>query len=213
MGRRASDFAGKRLGTWTVEGDSGERYQGSVVWLLRCDCGRTCLATSRELARGSVPPCDSCGGAAVRSAAVEPGMVFGALTVERVDGARARVMCECGRVREVEVRDLVRGAATSCGCGVERHRRAAASCGAVEGTRLSSLTQKTRDASASGVTGVTRGSVEGSWMARIKLAGEDYYLGQFPSLDAAVRARRDAEAALYAPLLERHGRQPDSRGR
>lgn len=208
LGRRAADLAGRRVGTWTVEEKTDLRDRGNVVWRCRCDCGRTRLAPSRDIIRGRVPACDSCGA----SGAPEVGMVFGALTVERVDGARALVRCECGREREVEVRDLVRGAATSCGCGIERLRRAAASCGAVEGTRLSSLTQRTRDGSASGVKGVTRGSVEGSWVARIKLAGEEHYLGQFPSLEEAVDARIRAEEALYEPLLRRHGRGGDGTG-
>lgn len=206
MSRHASDLSGRRVGTWTVEEPTDIRDHGSVVWLCKCDCGRTRLVASRDIVRRRVRPCDAY---ADDSATVAPGAVFGALTVEAVNGSRARVRCECGREKDVEARDLARGAVTSCGCGIERLRRAAASCGAVDGTRLSSLTQRTRTRSASGVKGVTRGSVEGSWMARIKLAGEEYYLGQYPSLDEAVAARRRAEDALYGPVLRRYGRGDD----
>ena len=148
MSRHASDLSGRR-----IRGRSGTyRYQGpwqrrvALQMRLRADAP----GASRDIVRGRVRPCDAC---TDDSAAVAPGAVFGALAVEAVNGSRTRVRCECGREKDVEARDLARGAVTSCGCGIERLRRAAASCGAVDGTRLSSLTQRTRTRSASGCQG------------------------------------------------------------
>lgn len=201
MGRPAENLAGRRFGDLVAIEDTGERDHGSAVWRCLCSCGRVTSASARDLMRGSVKSCGKC------SQSVREGRRFGALTA--VQETRPGVWlcrCECGREKVVEARDLLRGAVTSCGCGIARMRRAKASAGAVEGTRLSSLTQRTRETSASGVKGVTRGNTEGTWAARIKFQGHDYYLGQYKSCEAAVEARKHAEEMLFEPTLRRYGR-------
>ena len=49
------DLTGQRFGMLEILGDSGERNNGGVVWVAKCDCGITIKATSRKLNQHKSP--------------------------------------------------------------------------------------------------------------------------------------------------------------
>lgn len=51
------DMIGKKFGKLTVITKTSATKNGSIVWECQCDCGKTRLATSRELNSGSVKSC------------------------------------------------------------------------------------------------------------------------------------------------------------
>lgn len=51
------DLTGQRFGKLTVLSDTGQRHYGSVVWLCRCDCGKSTKATSGVLRSGKKLSC------------------------------------------------------------------------------------------------------------------------------------------------------------
>lgn len=55
--RKIVDLAGQRFGRLVAIKDSGQRTDGKVVWLCRCDCGQTCDARSRSLIYGEKRSC------------------------------------------------------------------------------------------------------------------------------------------------------------
>jgi hypothetical protein len=79
----------------------------------------------------------------------------------------------------------------------------------VEDTRLRLLTSKKHktDKPNSGIKGVSWNN--GSWVARITVNKQDYYLGRFPDtkegLKEAVEARRKAEEKYFKPILKKYG--------
>lgn len=60
---RGHDISGKRFGLLTALRPAG-RIHGSVVWLLKCDCGglatRTCGSLNQAMKLGSEPQCAEC---------------------------------------------------------------------------------------------------------------------------------------------------------
>jgi len=46
---RRLDITGQKRGRLTAIKDTGERQNGASVWLWRCDCGNTCLATPSQV--------------------------------------------------------------------------------------------------------------------------------------------------------------------
>lgn len=113
MGKR--DLTGQTFGRLTaIEAtpDSNKR----LVWLCRCDCGKTKYVESSSLVRGLTR---SCGCLRVNDLT---GRTFGRLTVlkQADDTSTKRVSwicaCECGSTKIVRGGDLKTGRTLSCGC-------------------------------------------------------------------------------------------------
>ena len=96
------------------------------------------------------------------------------------------------------------GVITSCGCGIEKHRRAGLTLGRVEGTCLDSLKRGVQKNNKSGVRGVFWHNRRKKWCAQIKFQGKLRHLGYFDELEDAAKARRKAEEELFDPILKRH---------
>lgn len=90
--------------------------------------------------------------------------------------------CDCGRETVVKSYHLKDGHTISCGC-VKAGRR-------------------TRKNNASGATGVCWDNARKRWVASIYAKGKLRYLGSYEGFDEAVAARRKAEEAVYAIVLD-----------
>ena len=111
------DLAGKRFGTWTVLGDSGERAKsGSVMWECVCDCGTQRNVKGSSLRRGDS---NNCGCSRRRDITGES---FGQLTAlkstekDSLGNALWECSCECGNLHTLPYSALVSGRIKSCGC-------------------------------------------------------------------------------------------------
>lgn len=199
------DLSQQRFGKLTALEPTDERDSGSVIWACRCDCGRTAKVSARNLTNGHTKSCGCLSGDPVSQ-----GEAFGALIAkERVGTSESgqslwRCVCECGGEVIVEGAQLRYGVITSCGCGIEKRRRAGLTLGRVEGTCLDSLKRGIQKNNKSGVRGVFWDKRKGKWCAQIKFQGKNHFLGYFDELEDAAKARRKAEEELFDPILKRH---------
>ncbi len=119
---RKYDLTGRRFGKLTVEGDSGERKGGCVLWKCRCDCGGTILAMRHELESGNAASCGCVKKQHASHGRAEDlaGRRFGRLTVlRRAEGpgiVRWHCRCDCGKETVVSAVQLKTGKTRSCGC-------------------------------------------------------------------------------------------------
>lgn len=117
-------LVGQRYGHLTVEYDTGERKNRSVVWMCKCDCGREHKVTSNNLNGGQVKSCGHKDCPYHRRYKDLTGQKFGRLTALyptfMKDGSHMYWMCKCDcgnpKLKEVSSSDLQRGSVQSCGC-------------------------------------------------------------------------------------------------
>ena len=115
---------GVKVGATTVIAKSGVDKQGAVVWLCRCDCGETRLATSAQINAKNIRLCKCQRNIDGRTAPKShdlTGRTFDRLTVvEQVptNKKQARWLCDClcGNKTSVLASCLVYGTTKSCGC-------------------------------------------------------------------------------------------------
>ncbi|MCD7778445.1 MAG: transcriptional regulator [Clostridiales bacterium] len=106
----------------TVEGDTGLRKNGYIVWRCRCDCGGIINVDVRTLRRGTVQDCGCV-------SKTKPGqrditnLRFGLLTAryctEKRDAQGSyywHCTCDCGGEIDVSIHRLQAGYRKSCGC-------------------------------------------------------------------------------------------------
>ena len=115
----------QRFGRLTVEEETPERKNKSVVWKCRCDCGAEVYLSTKELRSDGVIQCKNCGVdrqplTGRRESLI--GKTFGRLTViEETDKRRDgniiyKCQCSCGKITEVCSKELKNGDTKSCGC-------------------------------------------------------------------------------------------------
>ena len=206
------DLTGKQFGKLTVLEYVAATADHSAHWLCRCECGNECTVQSRVLREGLQK---SCGCGRRRDLT---GKRFGKLTaVERSDryvetksGGRKylwKCVCDCGEVvyrLPEKLRDHTNSACDRCG---EQSKVAAMvqSAGYAEGTQLKKIAStKAQKTSKSGIRGVFFNNRTGKWRAVLMFQGVNHYLGEYRELADAVKARTDAEALYYGPILEKH---------
>lgn len=111
------DLVGQRFGKLVVLKDSGKRSKGSgVIWLCKCDCGKTFETLGPGLKSGATKSC--------RCLRIHNlvGKKFGKLTVLRDSGERRKnamlwtCLCSCGKLTNVRAICLSSGQTKSCGC-------------------------------------------------------------------------------------------------
>lgn len=118
--------------------------------------------------------------------------------------------CDCGN--EVYVRKylLLNGSTRSCGClskELKKERfdkQPLCEKDAYKGTRIGTLTSKTRFNSKSGVKGVSFHKATQKWRARITIQGKVIYLGTFTNKEDAIKARKEAEEIYFKPIIEEY---------
>lgn len=111
------DITGKKFGRLTAMKDSGERKNGHVLWLCRCECGEYCKIRSATLINGHTKSCGCLKGRDI------VGERFGKLLVIKELDKRAvnrnkmwLCKCDCGQKQEVSTGRLRTGEVKSCGC-------------------------------------------------------------------------------------------------
>lgn len=137
------------------------------------------------------------------------GQRFGMLTaLYRLDGkGKAKWLCRCDCGGECYLNCAELKARRDCGCSAAQaaaERIKAGANGNRLGTNINTITNimsgKLRKTNTSGITGV---SIKGNcYRARIVVRGREINLGKFTTLEAAVRARKEAEKKYFAPLIE-----------
>ena len=232
----ALDLTGQRYGRLTVLGLDPEPYVSpsgknrARKWICRCDCGNVVSVQQASL-RAKKNPSRSCGclrGEASRDAVIDmTGMRFGRWTVVRraelpkkfsngtVNGWLCR--CDCGTERVIDRESLVSGRSVSCGCGrAEKSSERAARDGKnvferYDGTTVSAIRPglKPLKNNTSGVRGVYWEASSQRWVAAIGLRGKIKKLGRFTDKEDAIRARKEAEAEYYAPIIEAYDAEKD----
>lgn len=134
---RGKDRVGQRFGRLIVieRTEIRDAAGGTIVWLCRCDCGKTKLAPTKYLVGGNTSSC----GCLHRDARIEIakgfrlnllGKRFGRLVVIRIaeelprtNSPKWECLCDCGRTCFVQANYLSAGRNESCGCsrGINRN--------------------------------------------------------------------------------------------
>lgn len=115
------DIVGQVFGRLTVIKRVENRY-GRVAWLCECSCGADIVATAKHLRNGNTQSCGCLQKERTSAACLIDlrGRRFGRLVVtERAKEKKGTIWlcrCDCGRVKKVGSRHLLRGAIRSCGC-------------------------------------------------------------------------------------------------
>lgn len=147
------------------------------------------------------------------------GQKFGRLLVIANSNRKGRVVCQCdcGNIHEVITRNLTRSkkSTVSCGCyrrevmsntGKNTIRRNSAKRIAINkkyGTNVGVvLNSKPNRNNSSGHKGVYYDSKRGIYRVFITLHKQRHYLGCYKHLDEAIKARKEAEERLFAPIIE-----------
>lgn len=202
------NLAGRRFGDLTVVSEGPPDDKGRARWLCRCDCGSEKLILRTNLRPGGAVSCGC------RSRRELAGQRFGSLVVlERSDqyarrGSRRQRLwkcrCDCGEITYKPTDVLTGGGETMCrSCaGKYTAEKARSQAGYRDGTQLSRIRDTDRESdNRSGVRGVYLDGKTGKYRARIKFQGRIRNLGTFPTLEAAVRARKEAEEEIFGTFL------------
>lgn len=123
MPRKPANLDGKRFGSLTVEHITDQRNSyGRLLYICRCDCGNTRLATAANLKRGEITRCEACQGKSRMKDLT--GQRFGKLVaIKPADPPTAKrttykwlCVCDCGNVVSVSVNALTTRKTKSCSC-------------------------------------------------------------------------------------------------
>jgi len=211
------DLTGERFGRLTVREKLPPAEDGKTRWLCDCDCGNTCVALSYALRKSKK---QSCGCSRIKDLV---GARFGRLVVIRrsdryvhlEDRGRKYLWecrCDCGSTVYRLSEKLREGVNCSCKACMEQYAVTAmvGSAGFVEGTQLTKLSHGKANAnSSSGVRGVFLNRRTAKWRAMLKFRGQNHYLGEYSSMEDAIKARQQAEARYFSPILEKYNPSPD----
>lgn len=131
-----TNLTGKKFNRLTALLPTNLRFDHSVMWLCKCDCGNEFLLSGKLLQNGHTKSCgclkqekagqnwvgNSYHGNAGKEFIDETGNVYGKLTVLSRDEntfngkARWKCQCECGTITSVSGNNLRTGLVRSCGC-------------------------------------------------------------------------------------------------
>jgi len=112
------DLTGKQFGKLIVLRDSGQRYNGSVLWRCQCDCGTITDVISVNLQSGHTRSCGCLHGNSYED--FVPGQRFGRLVLETYINGEWGCLCDCGQRTLVRPHSLATGRTKSCGCYYSR---------------------------------------------------------------------------------------------
>lgn len=214
MPRKPVNLDGQRFGSLTVEYTTDQRNSyGRLLYLCRCDCGNTRLATAQNLKRGEITRCKTCQGR-LRMKDLK-GQRFGKLTaIQPTDAPTAKCttykwlcVCDCGNVVTASVNALTTGKTKSCGCA---HNIKSLY---VDGTAPCKLSENEhpRKTNTSGRTGVWFDQRKQLWCAELVFRKKKYFLGRFASFDDAVKAREKAEKKYFRKFLKKHSKKHETK--
>lgn len=191
------DLTGERFGRLVcIEATNQRDSGGSAMWRCRCDCGKECIASAKQLRSGYKKSCGCLGHPPLKDFV---GKRFGQLTVLAYAGKKRgmhywRCQCDCGGVTEVGQSLLQSGKTKSCGC--LQTVSYLKNIGIVDGTSVSVLEYFKNNLlpnNTSGYTGVYLDTRRGKWIAQMGFKGKRYTLGSFDNKMDAVAARKEGE--------------------
>ena len=106
-------------------------------------------------------------------------------------------ICDCGNEIDVSYNNLLYSNMKSCGCIKRAHDKELASfLTHVEGTSIDAIrSKKIPSDNTTGYRGVY--NIHGKYLAKIVFQKKQYHLGQYSSIEDAVKARKEAEAVLF----------------
>lgn len=220
------DYVGKQFGSLTVLGYAGKK-DGLHYWHCKCECGEGIVVGQTRLQSGQTTSCGckrhSCKGQFPGRqqknclAEAKPdagpgelvdltGKTFGRLTVvgfvewkDHIGYWRCR--CVCGNQTVVRYSNLIYGHTKSCGC-LQRETYQE-NMQFVDGTSVRLIERRmesTIKSNTSGYNGVYLNR-KGTWTAQITFKGKTYYLGSYPDIQDAVKARKRGEE-MYEQFLD-----------
>lgn len=197
---------------------NGERY-----YKCRCICGKVKEVSAKSLKYGKSKSCGCV--AAKRLSKKYKGVVkkendidltnktFNKIKViKRISGRGVQTIwqCEClncGKIFNKTQHNLTSGRCVSCGCAKRENSKKNINkyLGQVEKTNLSTInSDKPGKANTSGVKGVSYQKTTNNYVAYIGFKGKLNIIGYFKTLEEAAAARKQAEAELYKPILEKY---------
>lgn len=211
--KKYESLIGRRFGKLTVVKQEASSDSGQRRWLCECDCGGTCISTTKNLNSGKTTSCGC------KKSPDLTGKVFGKLTVlgrsERRNSRGARTTpqwecrCECGAITYKATDTLTNPSVSMCAACAAKYSssKARAAAGFTEGTQLSKICDITPGAAnTSGYRGVYYESRYDRWRAEIRFKRKRYYLGTYKCKEDAVKARQKAEEELYGAFLASYER-------
>lgn len=182
--------------------------QGRKLWICKCDCGNSVVASSSELKTGNRKSCGCLSHPPLKDWI---GHRFGMLTVTSYAGKKNGVhfwkcRCECGNETTVNQSSLQSGHTTSCGCQAkpvyEYKTLVDGTCVELLRTALKKGTIAKNNTS--GVRGVYWDKKRQNWVAQITFKGKTLYLGSFANIGEATTARKRAEERYFGEFLEEY---------
>lgn len=200
---------------------SAETADHRPGWKVHCDCGRDKIVNASNLRSGKITSC-GCGiergrriSASLNAAGRHidlTGQTFGELTaLEFVRADLWRWRCSCGREIEARASLVKTGRIVSCGHVLAQTARDKIASNVLRHHDGSSVPHiehimqgKTRKNNTTGITGVSIRAYKGYQMFRASICvrGKTIYLGEFQTLNEAAAARKRAEEAYFAPIIE-----------
>ena len=206
-----NDIVGQKFGKLTVIEKTNERYfDGSVLYLCRCECGKEIKSTSSRLKSGHIKTC----GDPIHQVEDLTGKKFGRLTVNSYAGRKNgktywNCTCECGNTTIADSHSLKNGSIVSCGCrrletiaiGQDIIRNSD-----VDGTNLKFISpnRKLNRNNTTGIRGVSFITSKQKYHAQITFKGKAISLGDFDKIEDAAEARKQAEEELFSTFLDEH---------
>lgn len=210
--RTEKDYTGYRFGKLTVlyRADKPQNCKRNAdYWLCRCDCGTETVVLGSNLRIGHTK---SCGCLRQNNLA---GKHIGGLTVLRrsdkyASRGKRRVRlwecrCDCGSITYKATDTLTSGKYVACAECAQKHNAACAvlHAGYVDGTQIAKIrNMKPSAANTSGCRGVSYNRKNDLWEAVIIFKGKRTRLGYFIAFEDAVKARKQAENAIFGSFLE-----------
>ena len=208
-----ADLTGKVFGSLTVL-ERAENIGQRSAWLCRCECGNEIAVLTSDLRREKAKSC-GCKTHEFPYYRELTGERIGFLTVIRKTDKRDykgsvlwQCHCDCGNDVLYSEDLLVHGNVKSCGCYRKKEI-----CGKIndtlhriDGTCIERLNiKKARSDNKSGHIGVHMIN-ESAYQAWIGFKGKKYYLGTYPTLNEAIKARQRGEQ-LHLDFLEEYYRE------
>jgi len=206
----SKDLTGRRFGHLTVVARSSNP-KSQNLWLCTCDCGEELQVYSSGLLNGKYTSCGKCKYRHLRTKEAMIGKRFSHLTVERIVEVEAglfklRCLCDCGEYTIADTAELTYGYKRSCGCDLKKRPRSKH----IHRTLSNAQMLKTNDSiryhnsnSNTGIKGIHKRKrlTHNSYEVAITSQGHYHYIGHFPTLTEAKKARLIAEEKYFAPLI------------
>lgn len=204
------NIVGQKFGKLTVLEKTKEKYyDGSLLYVCKCECGNTVKTTSSRLKSGHITSC----GCAKHEVDDITGNRYGRLVVLEFSHTANResywkCKCDCGNVCICKAKWLKEGSVVSCGCKNREHRTNLCKTdkGFVDGTSLSAISpaRKLNKNNKTGIRGVSYSTQKQKYRVQITFKRKNKIIGLYDSLEKAKEARLKAEEEYFGEYLEKY---------